>query len=196
MDGIISSIAVVRGAPDETVQQLFRTLAERWQKVLRLAGVVAEPHGVADRSCGAGYLCRIGSGQRFAMFEDRRRSPTTCHLDGSGALMASEAVQQDIAKGCDLAVLSKFGRLEAAGKGLRGAFNAAIEGSIPLLTSVSSSVAEEWKRLAAPGFVTLQPDAAEIDGWVRAVLPSAVRGEAGDLGGGDGWRKHMRGWGR
>src|SRR6185312_14116588 len=106
MEGSIRTIAVVRGAPDEAVQQLFRALADRWQKGLRLGGVVAEAHGLADRSCGAGYLCRIGTEQRFAMFEDRRRSPTTCHLDGSGALMASEAVQQDIAKGCDLAVLS------------------------------------------------------------------------------------------
>ena len=178
MDGIIRNIAVVRGAPDETVQQLFRALADRSQKVLRLAGVVAEGHGLADRSCGAGYLCRIGTAQRFAMFEDRARSPTTCHIDGKGALTASEAVQQDIAKGCDLVVLSKFGRLEAAGKGLRGAFNAAIAGSIPLLTSLSSSAAEVWERLAARGFVTLQPNAAEIDAWVRAVLSSILRGEA------------------
>lgn len=181
MDSVIRTVAAVTGAPGGTVQHLFRALVDRWRPVLRLAGVVAESHGLADRVCGAGYLCRIGTLQRFAMFEDRGRGAATCHLDGKGALSASEAVQQDIAKGCDLVVLSKFGRLEAAGKGLWGAFNAVMEGSIPLLTSVSPSVAEEWKRFAAPGFATLQADAAEIDAWVKAVLPSALYAEARGL---------------
>ena len=160
------------------MQDLFRAMVERWRKVSRLAGVIAEDHHLANRHCGAGYLARIGTPQRFAMFEDRGRGSTACHLSDRAVLTASEAVQQDIAKGCDLVILSKFGRLEAAGKGLRGAFAAAIENSIPLLSSLSPAVAEKWTRFAGPQFETLRADAAEIDAWVRAVLSSVLRGEA------------------
>jgi Protein of unknown function (DUF2478) len=82
-----------------------------------------------------------------------------------------------------LAILSKFGRLEAAGKGLRGTFAAAIENSIPLLSSLSPAVAEEWTRFAGPRFETLRADAAEIDAWIAAVLGLPRRGEpAGRVG--------------
>lgn len=140
------------------MQDLFRAMVERWR--------IPEDHGLADRH-----------------LEDRGRGSTACHLSGRAVLTASEAVQQDIAKGCDLVILSKFGRLEAAGKGLRGAFAAAIENSIPLLSSLSPAVAEEWTRFAGPQFETLRADAAEIDAWITAVLGSPRRGEpAGRIG--------------
>ena len=47
--------------------------------------------------------------------------------------MAAAAVRRDIAAGCDLVVLSKFGKLEAGGGGLRDAFGAAIEAGVPVL---------------------------------------------------------------
>jgi hypothetical protein len=53
------------------------------------------------------------------------------------ALTAAGAVRRDIAAGCELVVLSKFGKLEAAGEGLAPAFKAALDARLPLLTSVS-----------------------------------------------------------
>jgi hypothetical protein len=183
MDDVTRPIAVIAGTPSGTVQELYRAVVERWRKVLRLAGVIAEDHGLADWNCGAGFLARIGTPQRFAMFEDRGRGPTACHLSGRAVLTASEAVQQDIARGCDLVILSKFGRLEAAGNGLRGAFTAAIESSIPILSSLSPAVAEEWARFAGPRFVTLRADAAAIDAWIATALGSPKLGEsAGQIG--------------
>lgn len=170
-DLAVERIGVIANAPGAVIQDLFATLAERLVPRLRVAGVVAENHGLADRRCSAGYLRRVGNGQRFAMFEDAGPGSTTCHLDGSGVARAAEAVTQDLLAGCDLVLLSKFGKLEAAGEGLWRAFAAVADAQVPLLTSVSPSVATAWSSFAGTKFVTLPADHSAIDTWLHAVQP-------------------------
>jgi len=161
-------IAVVQG-PGPVVQVLFRTLAERWQADARVVGAIAEDHGLSDRACSAGYLRSLADGARYPIFQDLGRGSQTCHLAGDGALMAGAAVARDIETGCDLVILSKFGKLEAGGGGLREAFAAAIEARVPVLTSVSPSQAMPWQSFAAPLFTSVAADAGEIEAWWRSV---------------------------
>jgi glutathione S-transferase len=114
-------IAVVRGASNATIQEIFQSLADEWSRSARVAGVLAEHHGLADRACSAGFLRSILTGERFPIFQDLGPGSTTCHLDGGAMLSATEAVQRDIAAGCDLVLLNKFGKLEAANSGLADA---------------------------------------------------------------------------
>jgi len=78
MSGPFKKIAVVQGMPSAQVQDLFHTLVGRWQPSARLAGVVAEDHGLADRACSAGFLRSLGNGQRFPIFQDLGPGSTTC----------------------------------------------------------------------------------------------------------------------
>jgi hypothetical protein len=167
------TIAAVRNVPNEIVQDIFRTLVDRWKGTARVAGVIAEGHGLADRACNAGFLRHVGTGERFAIFQDLGPGSTACHLEGAGALTAAQAVQRDIAAGCDLVVLSKFGRLEASGTGLRDAFVSAMEARVPVLTSVSTAFEEAWVRFAGPSAVLLPADAIAIDTWWQAVAGPA-----------------------
>jgi hypothetical protein len=169
VDDLVKKIAVVQGVPSAQVQQLFRTLVERWQPTACLAGVVAEDHGLTDRACSAGFLRSLGDGERFPIFQDLGPNAPTCHLAGDGAVMAAAAVRRDIAGGCDLVVLSKFGKLEAEDGGLRDAFGAAIEAGIPVLTSVSPKFTSAWESFAAPLFVVVPGDADHIDAWWQEV---------------------------
>lgn len=57
------------------------------------------------------------SGERFSIFEDLGPGSTARHLDQDGAATTAKVVRRDISAACDMVVLSKFGRLEAAGKG-------------------------------------------------------------------------------
>jgi uncharacterized protein DUF2478 len=166
-------IAVVQGAPSAEVQVLFRSLVDRWRAPARLAGVIAEEHGLPDRACTAGYLVSLTNGERFQIFQDPGPGSKGCHLAGAGALAAGEAVQRDIPAGCDLVVLSKFGHLEKNGGGLRDAFTAAIEAGVAVLTSVSPAYMAAWESFAEPLFVTMPPDLEQIDKWWRSVRPSA-----------------------
>jgi hypothetical protein len=139
-------IAVVRGASNLEIQATFRALADKWLPEVRLAGLVAENHGLADRQCQAGYLRNLTTGARFSIFHDLGPGAAMSHLDGVGALAAAATVQSDISAGCDLVLLNKFGKLEIAGDGLFSAFRAAISAGLPLLTSVSPAHEEAWRR--------------------------------------------------
>jgi uncharacterized protein DUF2478 len=167
----MKTIAVVQGAPSAEIQHLFRTLIDRWRPSARLAGVTAEDHGLPDRACTAGYLVSVTSGERFQIFQDLGAGSKGCHLAGDGAVSAAQAVCRDIAAGCDLVVLSKFGNLEKNGSGLRDAFTAAIEAGIPVLTSVSPPYMAAWEAYAAPLSAVMPPHAERIDAWWQSVCP-------------------------
>lgn len=169
MDTAVSKIAVVRGSSSNEVQGAFRAFAERWRPSARLVGLIAESHGLSDRACSAGFLRNIATEERFSIFQDLGPGSTACHLDGAGALKAAAAVQRDIAAGCDLVLLSKFGKLEARGDGLFGAFKAAVDAHVPLLTSVSPAWEEPWKTLSSRSFAILPADPDEISTWWRAI---------------------------
>jgi hypothetical protein len=164
-------IAVVQGAPNAVIQDIFQSLAERWSGSARVAGVLAEHHGLADRACSAGFLRSLRNGERFPIFQDLGAGSTACHLDAGAMLAATEAVRRDIAAGCDLVLLSKFGKLEAANSGLADAFRAAIEADVAILTSLSPASAAAWQAFATPLFVTLPADAVAIDAWWQRVRP-------------------------
>jgi hypothetical protein len=169
----MKTIAVIHGARGDKVQELFEGLIARWQPSARLAGVLAESHGLADRACSAGYLRSIATGERFSVFQDLGAGSQECHLEGGGMLSAAEAVRRDIAAGCDLVLLSKFGKLEASGSGLRDAFTAAIEAEVPILTSVSRPFEEAWSKFAAPLSTFLPADQAAVDAWWHEVRAQA-----------------------
>jgi len=173
MDDPAKTIAVVRGQSTADVEQTFRSLVDRWQPTVRLAGLIAESHGLADRACNAGFLRNIATAERFSIFQDLGPGSTVCHLDGAGALSAAGAVRRDIAAGCELVLLNKFGKLEAAGEGLAGAFKAALDARIPLVTSVSPALEDAWKRFTGRPFVILPADPIEIDAWWRAARTMA-----------------------
>lgn len=165
----VKRIAVVQGAPGAAIQEMFRDLAERWRPMLRIAGVIAEDHGLPGRKCRAGYLRSIATGTRYPIFQDLGPGAEACHLEGGGALAAAAAVTKDIAAGCDLVLLSKFGKLEAARQGLAGAFRAALEANVPVLTSVSPAFEKAWTEFASPLFITLPAETEQIESWWRNV---------------------------
>ena len=82
--------------------------------------------------------------------QDLGAGSTACNLGPSGLAQACEAVERAIEDGADVVVLSKFGKLEAARGGLCDAFRAAILADLPIITTVSPLLAEEWAQFAGP----------------------------------------------
>ena len=81
---------------------------------------------------------------------------------------------KDIAAGCDLVVLSKFGKLEAAGCGLAEAFTATFAAQLPLLTSVSPALEAAWQAFAPPLFDIFPAEAEAIERWWRTAHGGTV----------------------
>lgn len=156
--------AALGGADGPRLQALLAAAVAEWKAAgLRVAGVIAEAHSLADRACSAGFLRDIGSGKAYSMFLEAPPSGASCHLDATGVEDACAAVPGQITDG-DVVVLSKFSKLEAAGGGLAPAFAAAIAASKPVLTTVSDLHRAACHGLA-PDALRLPADAAAIRDW-------------------------------
>jgi hypothetical protein len=167
MTGTANRIAAVEGASGAAVQRLFEEAVARWRGAgLRVVGVIEETHGLPDRTCSAGFLRDIGSGTRHSIFLERPPRDASCHIDAAGAQRAGAAVLAQIAAS-DLVVLSKFGKLEAAGGGLMAVFRAAVAAGKPVLTAVSSVHRDTWHAFA-PQAAALAPTSAALEEWWTA----------------------------
>ena len=90
------TVAVVRGAPSPIIEPVMGAVVDRLQPEFRLAGAIAEDHGLLERSCSAGYLRNITTGERFSIFHDLGPGSTVCHLTGDGAREAATTVERDM----------------------------------------------------------------------------------------------------
>lgn len=157
MDSTAKPIAIVQGADSATVQGLFADCARRWSTHAHVVGVIEEARG---------ELCTIGGAGRYSLFQELGADAIGCGLDATGVVQACADICRVIELGCDIVILSKFGRLEAEDRtGLLSAFGAAIEADIPILTAVAPRYADAWARFADPLFAVLPPEAAALDRW-------------------------------
>lgn len=162
MDGGMTKIAVVQGASSADIQQLFRAFTGEWRESVRIAGIVEDAGG--DGPCNGGRLLGLADGARYSIFHDVMSDG--CNVSPDRALSAGQAIAQHIAAGCDLVIISKFGRLEAEQKGgLLPAFIAAAEANVPILTSVSPKFEPVWAAFTENAHVTLPPDREAIEQW-------------------------------
>lgn len=162
-----NNIATIVGADDATIQALFAASVVHWREAgANVVGLIAETHGLPDRTCRAGFLRDIVSGKPFSIFRETPPSHTSCHLDATGVEAACAELLEQI-PASDLVVLSKFGKLEAGRAGLASAFEAAIAAGKPVLTTVSDKHREAW-RAFAPDAIYLDADGASLDRWRRS----------------------------
>ena len=158
----VKPIAAIQGGASEIIQGLLREFAEAVAPRVRVAGAVERERAGADPE-----LSTLGDGRRFPIFQNLGPSSTACSVDSAGIVTACGAVLQDIAAGCDLLVLSKFGKLEAERSGLSAAFAAGVAAQIPILTSVAPKFDAQWRAFAAPLFEMLPPRMTAIEAWWR-----------------------------
>ncbi|MDE2601881.1 MAG: DUF2478 domain-containing protein [Bradyrhizobium sp.] len=159
-------IAAVIGADSQYIQSLFAATVADWRAAgVKVVGVIAETHGLADRSCNAGLLRDIATGKPFSIYLETAPDNTSCHLDADGVNAASASLVLQV-QTSDLVVLSKFGKLEAMRSGLTGAFEAAIAAGKPVLTAVSEKHRDAW-RAFAPDATFLPAEKTALEAWWR-----------------------------
>ena len=167
-------IAAIQGADSAVIQRLFAEFVASVRPFVRVAGVIEQVPDSVDPGSADPELCSLGDARRYPIFQDLGPSSTACALDAHGVVTACEAVRRDVAAGCDLLVLSKFGKLEAERSGLTAAFAAGVEAQTPILTSVAPKFDAQWAAFAAPLFVILPPDPTAIERWWRSAAPEQV----------------------
>ncbi len=168
----MTAIAAIQGASSLEIQALIRTFVERLDAGVRVAGVIEIEVAGPESSRAASQLRSLSDDRRFPIFQNLGAGAAACAVDADSIVAACAAVQRDIAAGCDLVVLNKFGRLEAQRSGLAAVFSAAVDAGAPILTSVAPKHNAAWAAFAAPMFVILPPDMAAVEGWWRGVAPA------------------------
>jgi hypothetical protein len=159
-------IAVVQGTSGRHIQRLFDDFIGRWRSACRLVGAIEVPETSPDAAIDRSRIRAITDGRSYPLFQDLGSGSTACALAPEGAVLAAATVCRDIARGCDLVLLSKFGKLEAESRsGLLSAFTAAIEADVPVLTSVAPRYTAQWARFADPFFEILPPGLDAIETW-------------------------------
>lgn len=167
-------ICVVSGAESSEIQAFIAARAGALRKAgLNVVGVAGEEHGLPDRSCGAGFLRDVASDRRFAIYLDEPAAGRTCHIDAEGVAAACACVLPQIAD-ADLVVLNKFGKLEAAGEGLRPVLDAARQAGKPVLLAVSDRHADAFRTLE-PDAETIAPEDAAFEAWWDAAEKADAR---------------------
>jgi hypothetical protein len=168
-------IAVVQGSDGAAIQRLLADVLEAAWRPPRIVGVIELPERDEPGACGLATLRNIVDGRGFTLFQDLGTGSTACALDPAGVTEACAAVCRDIASGCDLVLLSKFGKLEAeGGGGLVPAFVAAIEAGVPIVTAVSSHNLERWDRFAAPYYEGIEASLGDVAAWWAAQSAAAA----------------------
>lgn len=161
------TIAAVANRDGQDSQELLEDVVVAWRDAgLVVVGLLAENRD-GEGECSAAFLRDIASGRRFSIQLDAAPEGTVCHLDTTGLDEACAGLLPQLA-GADVVVLSKFGKTEAAGGGLRDAFAASIASGIPLLTTVSGKHAGAWAEFA-PDAVRVEPEAEAIRRWQNTV---------------------------
>jgi nucleoside-triphosphatase THEP1 len=143
---------------------------------VKVAGVLAEEHGLAGRSCGAGYLRDLASGERFTIYRDVPAGTGACHIDAEGVEAACAALIRQIAES-DLVVLNKFGKLEAMRQGLWRVLETSVAAGKPLLLALSEKHAAAF-RAVAPDAAWLEPEQAALDAWWRKACGARSVGQS------------------
>lgn len=159
------NIAAVQGADSKSVQAFLSEMSDQWRAGgMKVIGVTAEGGGPPDRTCTAGFLQDIVSGDQFQIYLDEQPPDTTCDLDAGGVEAACASLMEQIETG-DLLILSKFGKLEAEGRGLFPVFETAIAEGVPVVTTVSPKHRAAW-RAFAPDAATLDAEKSTLAGWL------------------------------
>ena len=167
-------ILALQGAPSPTIQAALAAFVRRRAgQAARIAGVIEVRDEAARNPCARDRLRDILTGRTYPIHQDLGPGSTACQLDAVGVIEACEAVRRQILSGCDVVVLSKFGKLEAARSGLSAAFAAEVETETPILTAVAPLFTPAWDAFAGPLSAFGPPDDRVLDAWWDAVRRGA-----------------------
>ena len=159
-------ILAIQGSTNQAIQSLMLTFARHWaMRGVRIAGLVEVRDEAAETVCARDRLRDLVTGRTFPIHQDLGPGSTACQLAGTGVAEACETIRRQILAGCDLAVLSKFGKLEAGRSGLVAAFAAAVETGTPILTAVAPRFTEEWATFSGPLAALAPPCRDRLDAW-------------------------------
>lgn len=157
--------AVVQGAgvdADPLVAAFARSLGQRGWRVQGLIQSLSEGGAQCSRDID---LLDVSKHGRYRISQRLGRGSEACRVDPAGLAVASGVLRRALSERVDLAIVNRFGKLEAEGGGLAGEFLALLAEGIPVLTVVAEKHLERWLEFTGGVSVLLAPERAALDAW-------------------------------
>jgi len=138
---------------------------------LRGAGLVVA--GLAQRFGSRGcdgkramWLDDLTSGEAYRIDQPLGPGASGCVLD-EAALLGAAVVLRRVAEGAaDVVVVNRFGKAEAAGRGLRDEIAAIVLVGTPVLIAGREDMKEAWEAFIGEGGASLESEVGAIVEWV------------------------------
>jgi hypothetical protein len=141
----------------------------------RIAGLVQLPS--ATGGCGPGSPMRlwdVATGQTFLMCSGGEGPGPSCHLDLERFEQASNRLLALCDTDASLLFVSRFGKMEARGRGFRAAIAKAVERRLPVLTAVQRGRVPNWFEFTGGMGSLLDARLWVLRQWWQEIAP--VRG--------------------
>ena len=139
---------------------------------LKVVGLIQQESLLPGRSRCDMELEDIASGARIPISEERGAAARGCRLDPASLAAAYMAARAGLTTDTDLVVISKFGKIEAEGGGLRDLIAEALERDVPVLIGVPERNLPGWQDFAGDFAVHVTLNDRDIVTWLdnRPVL--------------------------
>jgi hypothetical protein len=161
--------AVVYG-PDDDPDRLFIDFADDLNRAGRRAiGLVQVGRTCRSQDPGLGVVVLPEGDVAPLVGEDLPACTAGCRLDAARLAGAAKRVAGAIAGGSDLVIISRFGRMEAAGGGLADLITRAVAAGIPVLIAVPEHRFAALVKFADGMNVRLACRREALDRWWRSV---------------------------
>lgn len=169
-----SQIGVVVYDRESRPDAVLHQVAEYLKSMnLRVGGLLQEGQSGDAVGCGTLFLEDIGTERRIQAFEMRGSGTRGCRLNSSSLAEAGGWLRAAIEGNPDILFVNRFGRQEAAGRGLRDEIATAIATGLPVVIAIGKDLMPEWHAFAGPEFVRLAMDPERIATWCLARVERA-----------------------
>ncbi|MCC2112892.1 MAG: DUF2478 domain-containing protein [Hyphomicrobiales bacterium] len=165
-------LAAIVHSGEAGIDSLVTALAHALRAAGYRVGGVAQSNVDIPGECRCDMsLEELTSGRVIPISQDLGSQSEGCRLDPSALETMVGLVDASLAGGLDILVLNKFGKQEADGRGLRDTIAKAVAAGIPVLVALNAALIPAWDEFSGGEGVTLKPDRAEIERWLKASLP-------------------------
>lgn len=163
-------LAGVLFPPRFPVNALLSRVADRLSREgVAVAGVVQDAPPRREGEPPNLVMRGLREGWELPILEIRGSQAQGCRLDPRAIADVAGRLEADVARGCDLLVVNRFGRSEAEGDGLRSVLERAAFDGIPILIGVRADYAPAWEAFHGGLGVALPPEEEAILHWWRAL---------------------------
>lgn len=172
-------LAAIRFGPEDDIDTLLADVADAVQaRDLRISGAL-QLWGDADGECRCSDmdLRSLSDGRLFRISQPLGPGSEGCRLDPGGLAACAAALENEVAAGCDLLILNRFGRGEAEGRGFRDLIGQAVLAGVPVLTAVRESYAAAWALFGKGIACDLPADRAAVLAWFDALREEGAGAE-------------------